>query len=213
MGPTKTQCTTTERPSTAKRGRYVALQNFTLARIPVAAVFAAFLLLGGGSTPPVTIPLLLLLALEFTDLVDGMAARRFGLVTEWGAMLDPYADSISRLVVYWALACRGLVLPLVPLAMAVRDVTVAYLRIILARSGGSVSARKSGKIKAAVQCCGGLLAVTGPWYWEEIGRWTISAISYAVIVVTLFSIIQYAHGAFVAARASAKDRFSEDQRA
>ena len=64
----------------------------------------------------------------------------------WGAALDPYMDSFSRLIVYWTLACAGLVTPLVPLVMALRDVTVAYCRIFLARAGHTVAANWSGKI-------------------------------------------------------------------
>jgi len=201
------KCSLEEDKATSSRGSYLALQNFTLARIPVAVAFALVLLLTGGKGGAVTAPLVLLILLELTDIIDGIIARRLGLVTEWGAMLDPYADSVARLIVYWALACRGLILPLVPLAMAVRDVTVAYLRIILARNGRSVSARLSGKIKAAFQCCGALLAVMGPWYWPFTGDWTIEAISWIVILVTLSSIVQYARGAFASGTKAFKGRF------
>ena len=172
------------------------VHGFTVARIPLAMLFAAILLSAASPSTTILVCVCLLVFVELTDLIDGALARRWGVVTEWGAMFDPFADSVSRLVVYWALACAGLVLPLVPLAMALRDVSVAYCRIILAKRGRSVSAKWSGKIKAMVQCTFGLLAVSGPWYWTYTGKWTIQALSWIVITVTLVSVIEYAAAAW-----------------
>ena len=106
--------------------------------------------------------LILLLVIEFTDLYDGIIARKFDLVSEAGATLDPYADSVSRLIIYWALAAQGLVLWYVPLIMALRDITVAYSRIVMAQNNRTVSAKKSGKLKATVQAIGAFFALLGP---------------------------------------------------
>ena len=138
----------------------------------------------------------LLLLIEATDLFDGIIARRFRLVSEFGATLDPYADSISRLIVFWSLAQVNLVIFLVPLSMAVRDVTVAYSRIILAKKRKSVSARKSGKIKAIFQSVGSFLALLGPFYWGFTGYSAFYALSWIIISVTLFSSVEYVRDAF-----------------
>jgi len=183
----------------ARKGAWLALQVFTLARIPLAGAFAALLLLLPRGTATLILCLAILVLVELTDLLDGIFARRFDIVTEWGAMLDPFADSMSRLIVFWALAVNGLVIALVPLAMALRDVTVAYSRIVLARHGRSVSARFSGKLKAVTQAVGGFIALLGPVYWDKTGTWTLHAVSWIVIGVTLFSVLEYARGAFLAA--------------
>jgi len=182
--------------------RFLAVQVLTLSRIPLAVLFALLLVNLEWGLGSFLICFVLLLAIELTDLLDGIVARRLGLVTEWGAMLDPYADSTARLIVFWALASEHLVLGLVPLVMALRDVSVAYCRIILSRHGQSVSARLSGKIKAVVQCAAAWTALPGPYYYDLIGRWTIPALSWLVIVVTALSAVQYAQGAFQAARAA-----------
>ena len=183
------------------------LQIFTLIRIPLA-IFLAILL---AFYKPLTFSKIALCVftiglIEATDMFDGYIARRVGIVTEWGAMLDPYADSISRLIIYWSFSTSGLIIPLVPISMAFRDITVAYCRITLTRFGKSVSAKRSGKIKAVFQGVGAVIIVLGPLYWDITGDWTIYFLSYLIILVTLASIIEYAAGAISVARQELKNR-------
>jgi CDP-diacylglycerol--glycerol-3-phosphate 3-phosphatidyltransferase len=163
----------------------------TVSRGPLAILFAALFLTVGPEGTRVAVGLFLLAAMELTDLLDGFVARRLGVVTEWGAALDPYMDSFSRLVVYWTLACTELTLPLVPLVMALRDVTVAYCRIFLARAGHTVAANWSGKVKAVVQGVTAMVIVGEPVYRALLGSWLTSMGAWVVIVVTLVSAAEY----------------------
>lgn len=171
--------------------RYILLQSMTLARIPIAVLFLVVLLYAKETRLTLGLNFMLLLIIEFSDLFDGKIARRFGMVSESGATLDPFADSVSRLIVYWALATKGLVIYLVPLVMALRDITVAYSRIIMAQHDRTVSAKKSGKLKATVQAIGSFLALLGPYYWDYTGRWVYYALSWIIITVTFLSSIEY----------------------
>lgn len=183
-----------------QRGRFLIVTGLTLARIPLAVLFAVVLLTLDWSVPVLIVCLAALVLCELTDLLDGLLARRLGVVSVTGALLDPYADSLSRLIVYWALACSGLVWAVVPLAMAVRDVSVSYCRIVLTRHGGRVSANWSGKIKAVVQGGGAVLLVMGPVYTVHTGPWITHVFSAIILVVTLGSAGQYV----LAARAAVK---------
>jgi len=171
--------------------RYFLLQVMTLGRIPIAVLFLAILIYGRETTFTLVLNLILLSIVELTDLIDGKIARRFELVSESGATLDPFADSVSRLIVYWALATKGLVIAFVPLIMALRDITVAYARIVLAQNKRTVSAKKSGKLKASVQAIGAFLALLGPYYWNGIGYWSFYALSWIIIAVTFLSSVEY----------------------
>ena len=175
---------------------YILIQSITLVRIPLSVIFFVILTACKESTAMLVLALGLLLLVETTDAVDGHIARHFNLASEYGATLDPYADSISRLIIYSALASKNLVLLLVPLVMALRDITVAYARILLARMDRSVSARISGKIKAIVQAFGAFLAILGPYYWESIGEWSFYVLSWIIITVTFLSSIEYVKDAF-----------------
>lgn len=184
------------------KNKFRIVQALTLLRPPLAAGFAAVLLVSDPSSSVLVVCAVLLVLLELTDLLDGILARRIGVVSEWGAMLDPYSDSISRITVYWALAYRELAMALVPLVMACRDVTVAYCRVILTRSGRSISAKFSGKMKGQFQAIGGILLLLGPFYWSRTGKWTIHALSWIIIAVTLASVVEYAVAAISASKAA-----------
>jgi CDP-diacylglycerol--glycerol-3-phosphate 3-phosphatidyltransferase len=175
---------------------YILVQSITLVRIPLSVIFFVVLYAFQESTLTLVIALFLLLVIETTDAIDGHIARHFNLASEYGATLDPYADSISRLIVYSTLASKDLVLLLVPLTMALRDITVAYARILLAKMNRSVSARISGKIKAVIQAFGSFLAILGPYYWDRIGDWSFYALSWIIITVTFLSSIEYVRDAF-----------------
>lgn len=181
---------------------YFLLQLMTLGRIPIAVLFLVVLIYGQETTFTLVLNLFLLSLIELTDLYDGIIARRFGLVSESGATLDPFADSVSRLIVYWALATKGLVILYVPLIMALRDITVAYSRIVLAQNKRTVSAKKSGKLKATVQAVGSFLALLGPIYWGYIGRWSFYALSWIILVVTFLSAIEYVKDAISSSQRS-----------
>jgi CDP-diacylglycerol---glycerol-3-phosphate 3-phosphatidyltransferase len=186
-------------PERDKRTTFIIILVVTLVRIPLAVIFSALLLWVERSTVLLAACLGLLALIELTDLLDGYLARRMGSVTEWGAMMDPYADSMARLIVYWSLAVTGLTLPVVPLVMALRDVTVGYCRITLTRKGKSVAANISGKVKAIVQGGASGLLLLGPLYWNHTGVWTMPVFSWIVIAVTTFSVFQYAKSAILAA--------------
>jgi CDP-diacylglycerol--glycerol-3-phosphate 3-phosphatidyltransferase len=175
---------------------YILIQSITLVRIPLSVIFFVVFTTFNESTAILVLALGLLFLIETTDAVDGHIARHFKLASEYGATLDPYADSISRLIIYSALASKSLVLLLVPLIMALRDITVAYARILLAKMNRSVSARLSGKIKAIVQAIGSFLAILGPYYWERIGAWSFYVLSWIIISITFLSSIEYVRDAF-----------------
>jgi len=179
---------------------FYVIQAITVSRIPLAIVFAWIIATRTASPHAPLIGLLLVILIECTDFIDGLMARRTGAVTELGALLDPYSDSVSRILVYWGLARGGLIHPATPLVMAFRDVTVAYSRILLIRHGHSGSAKLSGKVKAVFQAVGAILAVTGPLYWQYTGLWTLHAISWTVIVVTLGSSVEYVLDGAIAVR-------------
>ena len=193
------------------RREFLIVQTLTIARVLIAIIFAAVLLLTGRSAPVLITCAVLLGLVELTDLFDGYIARRRGIVTEWGAMLDPYSDSISRIIAYWALARADLAIALVPLVMALRDITVAYCRIILSRYGLSVSSKWSGKVKAIVQGCGSLFLVLGPFYWKHTGPWIVQLLSWFIIAITAASVYEYARAASSAVWKGTKKDLKEDR--
>lgn len=177
----------------------------TLARLPLAAGFAvavAAAASGDGATigPAWAWGLIAIAALEeLTDFFDGFAARRTGTVTRLGGILDPLADSLARLTMYFAMGLAGWVTLAVPLAMTLRDVLVSYTRIVQAMTGGKTSARISGKLKAVIQGGGVFVLVVVAAGWlgasaEALG-WARHITAGAIIAVTAWSLADYIRGA------------------
>jgi len=97
---------------------------------------------------------------EASDLLDGWLARRYRQVSDFGKLMDPYADSAFRLTVLFSFASHEYVKTLetptwVPLWMVVlllyRDIVTSVLRTFAIKRGAVVAARFSGKLKAVAE--------------------------------------------------------------
>lgn len=143
--------------------------------------------------------LLALLAIsELSDLFDGYIARKTNQVSDFGKILDPMADSISRLGVFLTFTQGAVSLPL-PLVFIIlyRDAIVSTLRTICALRGFALAARKSGKIKAVLQAIAAFIILLmlipyslGELSLEDLHSWSVWIIS-AVCVYTVYSGIDY----------------------
>lgn len=94
-----------------------------------------------------------------TDLFDGYFARRFGVVTEFGAYADPLADKVFYLatlpVLIFVAAHNGHMvharfLVLFTVVFLFRDQWVSFLRSVGSRFGASAKANWSGKLRTAL---------------------------------------------------------------
>jgi CDP-diacylglycerol---glycerol-3-phosphate 3-phosphatidyltransferase len=96
--------------------------------------------------------LFLLCICEFSDLIDGIIARKRNQVTDLGKVLDPMADSITRISLFltFTQGCVGLPLILV-LVFIYREFFISTLRTLCALRGVALAARFSGKMKAVLQ--------------------------------------------------------------
>lgn len=129
---------------------------FTILRILVIPLFPLFYLyhLHMG-VPLFYLPWILIFLLslcEFSDLFDGFLARRKNQVTDLGKVLDPMADSITRITVFFTFTQGVVQLPLLlVLVFVYREFIVNTLRTLCALKGVALAARASGKVKAILQ--------------------------------------------------------------
>lgn len=100
--------------------------------------------------------------LAFTDLIDGLVARRDDNVSRLGAFLDPLADKFVVIGAAFAFVAvdRYWILPVVLITL--REVAVSLLRSWYATKGLAIPARKSAKWKSTVQGAALLLAALPP---------------------------------------------------
>jgi CDP-diacylglycerol--glycerol-3-phosphate 3-phosphatidyltransferase len=118
----------------------------TVARLLAAPVYVLMLVAWGASWVNVIVGFLL----AASDGLDGFIARRHG-TTRSGAFLDPLADKAVVLGALITLAAQGH-LPWLPVGLiAAREAGMQGYRTWVGRSGVSIPARPTAKLKTLVQ--------------------------------------------------------------
>ena len=102
-------------------------------------------------------------AASYTDYLDGHIARRDGLVTNFGKLMDPLAD---KLLVFSALICfleTGRASTLGTFIILAREFLVTSVRLIAAEQGRVIAADRYGKLKTVLQIVWVLYALLSMW--------------------------------------------------
>jgi CDP-diacylglycerol--glycerol-3-phosphate 3-phosphatidyltransferase len=141
----------------------------TIARIVLAPVFIWMLLADGGADGALRwwAAVLFVIAIA-TDGVDGAIARRRGLVTELGKLLDPIADKV---LTGGALVCLSILGELpwwVTVVILVREIGITVYRFVVIRQG-VIAASRGGKLKTIAQSVAISLALAP--FWAILGSW------------------------------------------
>jgi CDP-diacylglycerol--glycerol-3-phosphate 3-phosphatidyltransferase len=162
----------------------------TLSRVALGALC----LLPATSPDPSLLMLafVLMLLAELTDFLDGVVARATGSVTEVGKILDPMADSMYRLMIFACFVQNGWMPAWMFSIFVLRDVGVAYSRIIAVQHGLSAASRFSGKAKAVAQGVAQLFVVGAAAFQLDNLQVLSSALLYLAAAVTFYSLIDYA---------------------
>jgi CDP-diacylglycerol--glycerol-3-phosphate 3-phosphatidyltransferase len=123
----------------------------TLGRLVLAPVyFLLYELAGRGSVLSVVGAWVVFLFIEASDILDGHLARKLRQESEAGKVLDPLADSLSRLTYFICFAGSGIMPVWVLLILVYRDIWVSYIRVLFSQGDVLLPARLSGKVKAWV---------------------------------------------------------------
>lgn len=116
--------------------------------------------------------LVLFVLIEATDLLDGIIARRCHLVTDLGKVMDPFADTFSRLTYFVCLSSVG-IMPLWTFVIIVwREFSIVFLRMLMMGKGVAVPANIWGKSKAVLYA---ISAVLG-FMFIAISHWAPKAV-------------------------------------
>ena len=121
----------------------------TLSRI-VLAVVLVFLLEENSSMGNILAVIVFAIA-SLTDFYDGYLAKKRGLVSDFGKIMDPIADKILILSTFGVLAHIGMIAWWMFIVIALREVLVTASRLLAMRHGQVLAAERAGKIKTVVQ--------------------------------------------------------------
>ncbi len=125
--------------------------KLTLLRMIAVPIFVLLAYLAKFNTTMYIWALIVFLLAALTDWFDGYLARRDGIVTKFGILMDPLAD---KLLVSAAMICfvdMAIVPAWVVIVVISREFLVTSIRLVAASDGKVIAADKMGKYKTAVQ--------------------------------------------------------------
>lgn len=185
--------------------------KMTVSRLVMAPLFFVSFFLPvwfGESLSVVSVVLVLILYVltELSDLLDGIIARRRNLVTDLGKVMDPFADTMSRLTYFVCLTGVGVMPVWAFMIIMWREFSIVFLRMLMMGKGKAVPANIWGKSKAVLYAVSGIMGIL----YVAVSRlgadqgWTAWADPLLLVIFTLAAIASVASfGTYV--RAIIKD--------
>ena len=129
---------------------------------------------------------ILFIIASITDFLDGHIARKYGLITDFGKLIDAIADKVLVNSVLIILASQGFIHPIIPVIIIVRDTVVNSIKMLAASKGKVLAAIKSGKVKTACLMVGIVLTL---FYNLPFELWNISVAKVLLLIATVLSVI------------------------
>jgi len=174
----------------------------TVVRILLAPLFVWMLLADGGDDGWLrwAAAVLFIVAIA-TDGVDGALARRQGLVTDLGKLLDPIADKVLTGGALIALSILGELPWWVTVVILVREIGITVYRFVVIRQG-VIAASRGGKIKTIVQSVAISFALVP--LWTVFGDWVFwvnGILMTAAVILTVWTGFDYLWQAWKGRRA------------
>ena len=131
---------------------------------------------------------------SLTDMLDGMIARKYDLVSNFGKLMDPMADKVlvmAALIIILDWGKRGKLGPLVVIILLGREFLISSFRLIAASTGVVIAAGSIGKLKTVVQLVGiSLVFLENPIF----SIWNIpmgEILVYLSTILSIWSCIEY----------------------
>ncbi|MDD6879650.1 MAG: CDP-diacylglycerol--glycerol-3-phosphate 3-phosphatidyltransferase [bacterium] len=134
---------------------------------------------------------ILFIIASLTDFLDGYIARKYGLITNTGKMLDAIADKVLVNSVLIILASLRMISPIIPVVIVLRDIVVNAIKMEASSRGRVVAAISSGKIKTAALMIGTTLIFFNNFPFELFNLRVAEFLLYFATIMSIVSMIQY----------------------
>lgn len=121
----------------------------TLSRIPLMFIIVGLLYMNW--TGAATLAFVLFVVAGVTDWLDGLVARKQGLVSTFGILMDALTDKVLMLGLMIALVDLDKINIFLVLLILGREFMITGMRLVAATKGVVVSAERSGKQKTMTQ--------------------------------------------------------------
>jgi CDP-diacylglycerol--glycerol-3-phosphate 3-phosphatidyltransferase len=172
----------------------------TLIRMALVPVFIVFFYLGQGGIQLYSILAFAVFVIaSATDAIDGHIARKLGLITNFGKLMDPLADKVLTTAAFIVFSDIGLIPAWAVIVILTREFAITGLRGVAASEGVVIAADLSGKLKTVFQMvsiCVILLGEAISQIQQIHSLWVFISCAgivlfWAAIVLTVYSGIEY----------------------
>lgn len=165
----------------------------TLVRIAATPLVLALILVDAGANGPVRwLAAGLFVLFMLSDAVDGYWARKAGLVTDLGKLLDPIADKFLTGCALVALALLGELPWLIVVIVLGRELGITVHRLVAASNQVVIAAAWLGKVKTVLQSLAIPLALLPHQQFTGVfGHWLNVTVMSAAVAFTLISGFDY----------------------
>ena len=116
-----------------------------------------------------TVALVLFVAASITDILDGTIARKRGLITDFGKLMDPLADKMLICSAFIAFIDLGWMPAWMVIVIVARELAITGLRLLAASKNIVLAAEKQGKNKTITQ----VVAIIALLVTHSYGDWSI----------------------------------------
>src|SRR6187551_120814 len=176
--------------------------RLTLSRLALTVLFVV--LLSSSWHYARTAALVIFLIAGLTDFIDGEIARRYGVITNFGKLMDPLVDKIMMAAAFISLVPLKAIPAWAATIVVARDFLITGLRLMASTQGQVLPAEKLGKHKTSWQIVTVifflvLLAVRELRYADGESEWWTrawdqggGALVWITIALTLYSGLRYA---------------------
>ena len=176
--------------------------RLTLSRLALTVLFVVSL---SSSWPYArTAALVIFLVAGLTDFVDGEIARRYGVITNFGKLMDPLVDKIMVAAAFISLVPLKAVPAWAATTVVARDFLITGLRLMASAKGRILPAESLGKQKTSWQIVTivfflALLSMAELQYASATSTWWVRAWSKAgpvlvwiTVALTIYSGVAFA---------------------
>ena len=188
----------------------IFVNALTMSRVPFIFVYLAFAIAGNFSDSMLysIIACVAGAAAGLTDFFDGMLARRWGVVSDFGKMADPLMDKVYFIVAFpslvWLASIQGesvahaVSLLLFTVLWILRDQWVTFLRAVASLYHANVAAMWLGKVRTALSFpCAGFIYLYLAFHrlWSEGmargGLYVCFAVEAFLMLLNIYSFVVY----------------------
>ena len=123
-----------------------------------------------------------------TDILDGIIARKFNMVSDLGKMLDPFCDKVTHAALLVCLLTRYRYIWMVLVLLAVKELTMLTLGSIAVKRRDEVhSAKWFGKLCTVILETSTIVLMLFP----TIPEWTVQSMMSLCSAAMIFSLVMY----------------------